>query len=265
MYQGGAGWRARIGLILPSVNTVVEPLYYRIAPNGVAFHAARVYLAPALTADNLERMDAETLRAAREVASAQVDVIAHCCTASSILKGPAHDRAVAAEIERATGVPTTTAMDAVLRALHAVQARRIAVASPYPPEIDEREVAFFAACAIEVLGVKSLGITSSAALAEPAPDEIYRFARAAFVPGADALFISCLNLRSHEAIAPLEEDLGVPVVTSPQAVLWNTLRLAGVRTRVEGYGRLLTMLDATPGPREPLPHGVPERLPLSAH
>lgn len=264
MYLGGAGWRARIGLILPSVNTVVEPWYYQVAPRGVAFHAARVYLPPALTAESLGEMDRHNLRAAREVASAQVDVVAHCCTASSILRGPEHDRAVAAEIERETGIPTTTAMDAVLRALHAVGVGRIAVASPYPHEIDEREVAFFAQCGVEVVSIKSLGITSSAGLAEPGPDEVYRFAREAFVPGAEGLFVSCLNLRSHDAIAALEDDLGVPVVTSPQAVLWNALRLAGLRASIPGYGRLLTLVDATPGPREPLPRSAPEKPPLPA-
>lgn len=265
MYLGGAGWRARIGLIVPSVNTVLEPLYYQIAPPGVSFHTARMLMPPRMTKESIEEMDRHTLRAAQEVASARVDVIAHCCTASSIVKGPEHDRAVLAEIEQETGIPTTTAMDAIIRALHVFGARRIAVASPYPHEIDEREVAFFAECGIDVLNIVSLGISGGVELADPAPDEIYRFARSAYVPGTEALFISCLNFRSHDAIAALEDDLGVPVVTSPQAVLWNALRLAGLRARVEGYGRLLTMPDAQPGPREPLPQVKRTPHPAIAH
>jgi maleate isomerase len=51
--------------------------------------------------------------------------------------------------------------------------------------------------------------------------------------------ISCLNTRSHTVIAALEQALGRPVITSTQATLWHALRLAGVKDRVAGLGRLL--------------------------
>ena len=59
---------------------------------------------------------------------------------------------------------------------------------------------------------------------------------------ADAYFISCTAVRSAEVIEPLERDLDRPVVTSNQAMVWHSLKTAGVRDSVSGYGRLMDTL-----------------------
>jgi maleate isomerase len=69
-------------------------------------------------------------------------------------------------------------------------------------------------------------------------DEVYRVVRETKLPESDGIFISCTNLRSVGAIAPLEADLGVPVVSAIQASFWDALRLAGVRDSKAGFGRL---------------------------
>ena len=56
---------------------------------------------------------------------------------------------------------------------------------------------------------------------------------------ADGLFLACTDMVSLPVIDALEADLGVPVVSSNQAQLWTTLRAAGVRTTIVGWGRLL--------------------------
>jgi maleate cis-trans isomerase len=73
------------------------------------------------------------------------------------------------------------------------------------------------------------------------PDETERFARdvANAAPDADGILISCGNLRTFEAIEPLEKDFSVPVVTSNQAGLWQALRMAGIKDKLTDLGRLL--------------------------
>ena len=73
------------------------------------------------------------------------------------------------------------------------------------------------------------------------PEATYRFARNVVreAPDADALLISCGNLRSFEIIENLETDTGLPVVTSNQAGLWQALRLTGIQSPLPGLGRLL--------------------------
>ena len=36
------GWRGRIGLLVPSINTTMETEFWRIAPEGVSVHTARI-------------------------------------------------------------------------------------------------------------------------------------------------------------------------------------------------------------------------------
>lgn len=231
---------ARLGLVLPSVNTVVEPWFNAVAPEGVTFHAARMLLDSNLTADAVRRMDREEgLHAVEQLVSCKPAAIAYCCTASSIIQGVPYDDVLIHEIERVAGVPAVTATRAITLALGLFGARRLAIASPYTDEIDAAEHRFFADAGFEIAGSAHLGIGDSFCLADPTSQEICALARSAWHDSADALLITCLNLRSHEVIDQLEAELGKPVITSTQATLWHLLRSANVKDRIEGYGRLL--------------------------
>lgn len=242
MTSAGEGWRARIGVVVPSINTAVEPFYSRAVPAGVTVHAARMYLAPQVTAEAVIQMDrTDGMRAVREAASCGADAIAYCCTASSVIGGPEYDRRLVHEMTEAAGVPAVTVTESILAGLRVLGAGKVVIASPYTEDIDAAEVTFFTQAGLTVVASHGMGIRDSVRLNEPEPGEIYRFARAAWDPAAEALVLTCANFRSHYAAAALEADLGVPVVTSTQAPLWRVLRLAGVKDPISGYGRLLTL------------------------
>ena len=230
----------RLGLVLPSVNTVVEPWFNEIAPPGVTFHASRMLLDANLTPEAVLRMDREEgVHAIEQLVSCKPAGIAYCCTASSIVQGVQYDDVLIHEIERVAKVPGVTATRSIAMAMALFGARRLAVCSPYTTEIDTAEHHFFTDAGFEIVGSAHLGIGDSFRLADPTPDEICELARSAWRDEADALLITCLNLRSHEVVAQLEEELGKPVITSTQATLWRLLRSAGVETRIPGYGALL--------------------------
>jgi maleate isomerase len=233
------GYRARIGIVIPSVNTVVEAWFARAVPEGVSVHVSRMPIAPVTTLEAIMEMAKYEVAATRLVADCEPDVIMYACTASTIVRGRAYDLELMETLSEAAGVPTYTTTEAIVRALGVFDARRISVATPYPVAIDERERAFLEECGLEVASLESFGIADNRELADPSPGEIYRLGRQAFVPGSDALLISCLALRSHFVAAELEQDLGVPVITSTTATLWAALRLAGVHGPLPGYGRLL--------------------------
>ena len=234
------GRRARLGVIVPSVNTVVEPWFTKAAPPGVSVHASRMYLADRLTPEGVIEMDrTEGMQAVRQIASCRPAAVAYCCTASSIIQGRDYDRHLREEITAACGVPATTATHAILSALSALGARRICVASPYTDAVDALEHAFFEDAGCEILGSANLDIGDAFRLAEPDADALAGLGRRAWRPGADALVLTCLNTRSHHVVEALETELGKPVVTSTQATFWHLLRLAGVADPVGGYGRLL--------------------------
>lgn len=233
------GWRARVGVIVPSTNLLVETALPRLAPEGVTFHAARLTLTGAADVQGVQQMAAQVLDAARDLATARVDLIAYCCTAGSFVQGPAHDREVAAEIHQATGVRALTTMSAIVEALRHLGIRRPVVVSPYTDELEKLEARYLEGEGFELCGSVAMGIADPVGLHDPTPGQIYRIARGAWVDRADGLLMSCIALRSHAVAGALERDLGRPVVTSLTATLWAILRAVGVGEPVRGYGRLL--------------------------
>lgn len=232
--------RARLGVILPSVNTVVEPWFGRVVGDDISVLATRMLLAPEVTAETLRRMDHEEgMDAASRIASCRPHAVAYCCTASSIVQGLDYDRRLREELEGHTGVPCFTAVGAIIDALQRVGARKISIASPYTEAIDVAEKQFFESAGFEVLGSAALHIADSFELASPDARQMYELCRRAWHPDSDALLISCLNMNSQEIVGLLEHQLGRPVVTSTTATLHKLMRSAGLQDRIQGYGRLL--------------------------
>jgi maleate isomerase len=129
----------------------------------------------------------------------------------------------------------------VVEALRVLGIKRPVIATSYLPDIDARLVDVLQDSGFAVAAIRGMGLKRSIDMGKVMPDETYRLAcevaRAA--TDADGIFISCGNLRSFEAIERLETETGLPVVTSNQAGLWQTLRMAGIDDRLPNLGRLL--------------------------
>ena len=236
------GWRARIGLILPSLNTVMEPELALMAPPGVATHASRLLLAGSQTPESYRAMARGARRAAEELASAEVDVVAYGCTVGSIGE---EGREVVAEVAEASGAPVVTTFGAVLDALRALGVGRVSVATPYVDAINEVEREHLETAGVAVAAIEGLGMGGTTetrrAIGHQSPRAVYALARRVDRPEAEAIFISCTNMATAEILAPLERDLGKPVVSSNAATLWAALRKARVSEPLTGYGRLLEL------------------------
>lgn len=238
-FLNGDGWRARLGIVVPSVNTVMEPWASRVVPEGVSVHFSRMFIPPETTPETLIEMDRTDGQAAlRQLSSVHPDVIAYGCTASSIVQGVNYDAHLRGEIEQTCATAATTAAHAIATAVEAFGGKRISVVSPYPDELDDAEHRYFAEAGFKVLGGANLGIIDGFELAEPEPGTLYDLGIKGCHDDADVLVMSCLNTRSHTVISALEQALGNPVVTSTQATLWHALRLAGIKDNIAGLGRL---------------------------
>jgi maleate isomerase len=211
-------------------------------PDGVAFHCTRItnYLD---TPDELAAMKDEVPAAARLLAHAEVHAMAFACTGGSLLQGLGYDETIIKAMEQATGgrIPATTTSTAVVQAMRHLGIRRLAVVTPYKEWLNDRVVTFLTESGFEVARIAGMGgLDTATALSSVPPQAVYVFARRV-ADGAefDGLFISCTSFRTAGAVDALEDDLGVPVVSSNQATLWALFRLAGVRARVPGFGQLL--------------------------
>ncbi len=234
------GWRARLGLLVPSTNTTMESEWWRMVPHGVSVHTARM-LKPLETNEKvLIKMEEEHAEeAAKEVATAEVDVIAFGCTTGSLVKGKGHDKQIADRIMAVTGIPAITTSTAVLNALQAFGIKSIALVTPYIDELNQKEVAFLEENGFRVVGVKSLRLPRTREIGRQESTVAYRMAKSLSSKECDGYFISCTNFRTIEVIELLEQELGKPVITSNQATLAVALKLAGVSPNsVSGYGAI---------------------------
>ena len=234
------GWRAKIGRISPSPETVGAEEWRRSMPDGVCLVETRT-LVHDVTVEGLAEAVTQVERAALELASAEVDVILQAGTAIAFFRGLGHDAELSRRIAAATGIRATTSLTAVVEALRALGIRRPAIATSYIADIDARLKDVLEKSGFEVATIKGMGIKKSIDMGKVKPEETYRLAKdvARSAPGADGILVSCGNLRSFEAIEPLETDTRLPVVTSNQAGLWQVLRLVGVNEHLPNLGRLL--------------------------
>src|SRR5712692_5299824 len=229
----------RLGVIVPSVNSVVEAWYPRVVPERVSVHFARMLMPAGTSPERIIEMDrTDGVRSIHQLATCRPHAIAYGCTASSIVQGHAFDARLREEIRHVTGVPATSATNSIFAACAALGMKRVTAISPYPEAVDAAEHRFFAEGGIATVAGACLGISDGFRLAEPAPAAILDLALGAWDPVSDGIIIACLNFRSHPIIDALEARIAKPVVTSTQATLWHVLRLAGVTTPIAGYGRL---------------------------
>jgi maleate cis-trans isomerase len=234
------GWRARVGLVVPSINKVAEPEFWRLAPPGVAFHVARAANRGATTEESYFKMADAALDAAEDLATADVDMVLYACTSGSVVCPLPK---LLSDMQQRSGLPTIATINSVVAALRTLGAQRVALATPYVDFVNQTEKQFLEDYGFHVTSVHGLQMGETQeerrGIGRVPPQHVYRMARLVDRPDADAIFISCTNLATLDVIAQIEADLGKPVVTSNQASFWSCLRLMGLPDRIEGYGKLL--------------------------
>jgi maleate isomerase len=243
-YDAGRHPRAKIGYVLLATEQTVQDDVIALTPEGVGVHFARAAIPDSITNDTLAAQAdlladcAETL-----LPDGSLDVVCYACTSGSLVIG---ETRVFNELNQ--GAPNATAtslITGVIRALHAVGAHRIVVGTPYLDEINAREKAYLEHTGFEVLDIRGLQIERDSDMVRVAPNFLAEFAHSLDQQDADAIFISCGALRTLDVVDEIERKVGKPVICSNQAMIWDTLRLAGIDDLIPGYGRLLAA---------PLPH-----------
>ena len=238
------GQDLRIGLIVPSTNTVAETEFWRLVPDGVSVHTTRMLFDPEgirkAGGEGMGDMHDHMPRAVAETASARVDLIAYGCTASSVEHGPEN---IEREIEEQAAVPAVSTAGAILAALDHLGIRKFALATPYPKKVNEHECEFFAARGYEVVADRSMMASEEQqrlrGLACVPPEMIRETVRDLDSPEVEGFLLSCMDLPTIGLIDELEAETGKPVITSVTCTLWQTLAKSGVGKWPDRGGRLL--------------------------
>jgi maleate cis-trans isomerase len=236
------GWRARLGFLIPPGNPTVEPELIAMTPPGVSVHFSRlVARGPAGTHHGQEERNCSQIEHIDESASLlamvkpNVIILAH--TATSYTLGRGAETELLQHLRAQYGMPFATAFGSVAAALDELGVKRVALGTPYSEEITLKGKAHLEAHGFEVVSHGRLPNVID--IYEETAERAYQLGRAVDSPEAQAIFLSGTGMPTIKILEALEQDLGKPAISANSAMMWHALRLAGVRHRVSGYGRLL--------------------------
>ena len=235
--------RAKVGLIIPSVNTYSEPQFNAFAPEGLGIHVARARVAGQYKRP-LPEMKEDIAGAARLLSDCTPDVIVFHCTDSSMTQGPQGESKILDIVTEATGIPAMATSRLVLEALQMLGMNKIVLLTPY--KSNKAVIDYLVAAGVTVLRDRAMKLDAKD-FGSVTPAQWTAMAKEMDGPDSDGTFFSCTNTTQIEAIADTEAATGKPVVNSNQAVLWGCLRrLKGQLSPLQPMpqlGRLMQHLD----------------------
>ena len=237
--DAGLGQRARIGLIVLQTDQTIEHEFARLVPgDGVALYHARIPNAMEVSLETLRQMETDLPRTAALLpASFGFDAVGYACTSGATMIGEDRVDQMIRAVHPAA--KTSNPITACKAALTTLGLRRIALVTPYPPEVTLEMQANLRSAGFETTAVASFNQSDDFTVARICADSILK---AVVAIGAraevDGVFVSCTSLRALGVIAQAEATLGKPVIASNQVLGWHLMRLAGVQDAPAEAGRL---------------------------
>jgi len=245
----------RIGLVVPSSNVTVEtelPALLARHPEAFSFHASRMRMR-SVSPQELRAMNAQRERCILELGDAAPEVILYACLVALMAGGPGeHQRVESAVAEQlATGgseARIRSSAGALVEALRALEAQRVALVMPYLRPLAEQVVEYVEAEGFSVTDWRALEVGDNAEVGCIPGDRVMDAARSLDLAGVDALVLSCcVQMPSLSLVEAAEAEFGLPVLSAATAGAYSVLRALGLRVDIPGAGRLLRA-DRTPVP-----------------
>jgi maleate isomerase len=242
----------RIGQIVPSSNTTMEteiPAMLRaregVEPERFTFHSSRMRMKN-VTKEELEAMDADSDRCAVELADARVDVLGYACLVAIMSMGKGYHRQSESRLRQVAiregcDVPVVTSAGALVDGLNTLRAKKIAMVTPYLKPLTCLVADYIESEGIQVLDTISLEIADNVEVGRRDPMALVEIYKRLRRDGADALVLSaCVQMPSLAAIAVVEKECGLPVVSSAVCTSYQMLRQLGLKAYVPDAGALLS-------------------------
>ena len=228
------GYRKIFGVLIPGMNSVVEPELAQLKVAGVTNQTARHVIAPGLKTPGIEQV-MELLM------TCGPDALLLGLTTESAEGGLAALAALAADLAEKSGLPVYSGSFASYAALRALGVKKIAVVTPFDEAKNEAVVKpQVEAQGFEVVSMAGTAAPSLEAIAGASDEEILAVFKSADHAEAEAILQLGTALPVVDLIEQLETVHGKPIVACNAALYWQALRGSEIDDLVSGFGQLLS-------------------------
>ena len=228
----------KIGLIALASDYTIEKDFINVIKNKkIDFFVNRIECFNPLTSENLIKMSEKVTEVTKDILpDEKIDCVVYGCTSGTIAAG--YD-SIEKKIKKAKPeAEVTTPSTASVKALKRLNINKIAVFTPYPKKLNDEVVKFFNNENFQITSNSYFDIESDIDIGKVDPDYLYDVLSNMDLNDADALFVSCTALPALSIIDKLEKKIGKIVLSSNQALIWDTLEKIGENDSIKGFGKL---------------------------
>ena len=229
----------RIGLIALASDFMIEKDFINVIKDkDIDFFVNRIECYNPLTKENLIKMSEKVTEVTNDILPDQeIDCVVYACTSGTIAAG--HD-SIEKKVRLAKpGAKVTTPSTAAIKALKKFNIKNLSVFTPYSKKLNDEVVQYFKNKGFNITSNSYFDIESDYDIGKVDQNYLYDVLSKIDLKDADALFISCTALPALEILEKVEKKVKKLVLSSNQTLIWDTLRLVGYKSPIQGYGKLL--------------------------
>ena len=230
---------SKIGLVALSTDFSIEKDFNSVLFNlPINLFVNRLPFFNPLTHENLIKMTEKLTEVTKNILPNQtLDVVAYGCTSGTIAAGI--DQIINKIQSAKPNCKVTTPITSAVKALKHLSLKKISVFTPYPRAINEKVISYFKNEKFDIKSFASFNLDSDLDIGKIDPKYLLEALTKMDTIDAEALFISCTALPALEIIQELENRIKKIVLSSNQALIWDSIRSVGYNSSIEGYGKLL--------------------------
>ena len=233
-------YNPRIGLIALATDFIIEKDFIKIIKDkDIDFFVNRIEIYNPLTSKNLIKMSQKVTEVTKDILPNQkIDCVVYGCTSGTIAAG--YD-SIEKKVKLAKpDAKVTTPSTAAVKALKKLKIKKIAVFTPYIKDLNNDVIEFFKKENFSITSNSYFDIKNDIDIGKVDPEYLFEVLSQMDMKEADALFVSCTALPVLQIIDRLEKKLNKPVLSSNQALIWDTLENIGKNFSINGFGKLFS-------------------------
>ncbi len=228
----------RIGLIALASDFMIERDFLNVIKDrDIDFFVNRIECYNPLTKENLIKMANKVTEVTQDILPDQdIDCVVYGCTSGTIAAGY---ESIEKKVKAAKPMANlTTPSSAAIKALKRLNIKKLYVFTPYSKALNDEVLEYFKSEGFEITSNSYFDIEADYDIGKVDPDYLFEVLSQVDLNGAEGLFVSCTALPALSIIDKLEKKLNTPVLSSNQALIWDTLVKINKNESVNGFGKL---------------------------